>query len=81
MSDRTFYSVLPPLAYLIVLYAAALFYQQSEWGFAAAAVGLITLIVAAIRNAWDIMIWIALKTPNAGEDPKGGSTTGIKPSP
>jgi hypothetical protein len=79
--DRTFYSVLPPLAYLIVLYAAALFYQQSEWGFSAAAVGLITLIIAAIRNAWDIMIWIALKTPNAGEDPKGGSTTDIKPSP
>ena len=65
--DRTFYSFLPPLGYLVMLFASALFYQQSEWGFVAAAVGLMTLIVAAIRNAWDIMIWIALKTPNAGE--------------
>jgi hypothetical protein len=69
--DRTFYAPLPTLAYLVLLFAAALFYQQSEWGFVAAAVGLMTLIVAAIRNAWDIMIWIALKTPNVGEDKKG----------
>ncbi len=68
--DRTFYSFLPEFAYLIVLVAAALFYAQSEWGFAAAAAGLITLTVAAIRNAWDMMTWIALKTPIAGETPK-----------
>ena len=68
--DRTFYAPLPALAYLIVLAAAALFYGRSEWGFVAAAAGLITLIVAAIRNAWDMMTWIALKTPVAGEKPK-----------
>ena len=70
--DRTFYAPLPALAYLIVLVAAALFYGQSEWGFVAAAAGLITLIVAAIRNAWDMMIWIAIKTPVADEKPKEG---------
>ena len=71
--DRTFYAPLPALAYLIVLAAAAMFYGQSEWGFVAAAAGLITLIVAAIRNAWDMMIWIALKTPVADEKPKEGN--------
>jgi hypothetical protein len=71
--DRTFYAPLPALAYLVVLVAAALLYAQSEWGFVVAAAGLITLIVAAIRNAWDMMIWIAIKTPVAGEKPKKGN--------
>lgn len=70
--DRTFYAPLPALAYLIVLVAAALLYAQTEWGVVVAAAGLLTLIVAAIRNAWDMMIWIAIKTPIADEKPTLG---------
>ena len=69
--DRFLYTILPPIAYLIVLIAAALLYEQSEWGLDIAAVALITLLVAALRNAWDMMIWITLKVPNAGEEKKG----------
>jgi Na+/H+ antiporter NhaA len=79
--DRFCYTVLPAIGYLLVLFAASLLYEQSEWGLDAAAIGLITLLLAGIRNAWDMMTWIALKVPNAGEESKGGSTTGVKPSP
>ncbi len=69
--DRFFYTVLPALAYLFVLFAAALLYERSEWGLDIAAIGLIALLLAAIRNAWDMMIWIALKAPTSGgEIPK-----------
>jgi hypothetical protein len=78
-TDRFFYTALPAIAYLIVLFAAALLYRQSEWGLDVTVAGLIALLVAAIRNAWDMMIWIALKVPSAGE--VGGSTTDKKPSP
>ena len=76
-ADRFFYTVLPAIGYLVVLFAATLLYQQSEWGLDAAALGLIMLLLAAIRNAWDMMVWIALKVPSAGEI--GGSTTNKKP--
>ena len=57
--------------YLIVLFAAALLYQQSEWGLDALPPWLIdVLLLAAIRNAWDMMTWIALKVPSAGEKAK-----------
>ena len=68
--DRFFYTVLPALAYLVVLVAAARLYEQSEWALDIAAAGLITLLLAGIRNAWDMMIWIALKAPVAGDKPK-----------
>jgi hypothetical protein len=77
--DRFFYTALPAIGYLVMLFAAVLLYEQSEWGLDVAAIALITLILAAIRNAWDMMTWIALKVPNAGE--VDGSTTGKKPSP
>jgi hypothetical protein len=77
--DRFFYTVLPAIGYLIVLSAAALLYEQSEWGLDAAAIGLITLLLAGIRNAWDMMTWIALKVPNAGEESKAKSTANVKP--
>jgi hypothetical protein len=71
--DRFFYTALPALAYLVVLGAAALLYRQSEWGLDAVVAGLITLLIAAIRNAWDMMIWIALKAPVSGEERKPAS--------
>jgi hypothetical protein len=77
--DRFFYTVLPAIGYLVVLLAAWLLYEQSEWGLDAAAIGLITLLLAGIRNAWDMMTWIALKVPNAGEESKEKSAANAKP--
>ena len=44
--------------------------ERSEWGLDLAGIGLITLLLAALRNAWDMMIWIALKVPNEAPAPK-----------
>jgi hypothetical protein len=77
--DRFFYTVLPAIGYLVVLFAASLLYEQSEWGLDAAAIGLITILLAGIRNAWDMMTWIALKVPNAGEESKVKSAANVKP--
>ena len=77
--DRFFYTVLPAIGYLIVLSAATPLYEQSEWGLDAAAIGLITLLLAGIRNAWDMMTWIALKVPNAGDESKAKSAANVKP--
>jgi hypothetical protein len=30
------------------------------------AAAVLTLLLAAIRNAWDMMVWIVIKTPSAG---------------
>ena len=77
--DRFFYTVLPAIGYLVMLFAASLLYEQSEWGLDAAAIGLITLLLAGIRNAWDMMTWIALKVPNVGEESKEKSAANVKP--
>ena len=51
--DRLFYALIPVLGYLLLLLAA----------------GQITLLLAAIRNAWDMMLWIVIRAPapNAGD--------------
>ncbi len=61
--DQLFYTLLPALGYLLVLLAAWLLYTQSEFGFDAAAAALVTLLLAGIRNAWDMTLWIVLKSP------------------
>jgi hypothetical protein len=61
--DRLFYSLFPLAGYLVVLAAAALLFAQSEWGLSALAAGALTLLIAGLRNAWDMMIWIMIKTP------------------
>jgi hypothetical protein len=30
------------------------------------AAALLTLLLAAIRNAWDMMVWIVIKAPSGG---------------
>ena len=51
--DRLFYALIPVLGYLLLLLAAAQ----------------ITLLLAGIRNAWDMMLWIVIRapTPSAGD--------------
>jgi hypothetical protein len=36
------------------------------------AAALLTLMVASLRNAWDMTLWIVIKTPTAGPPPEGG---------
>jgi len=61
--DRLFYALFPLVGYFVVLAAAGLLFARLESGLATLAVGLLTLLLAGLRNAWDMMIWIMIKIP------------------
>jgi hypothetical protein len=69
MIDRLFYSLIPLLGYLFVLAAAALLLMQSAMSANLIAAGLLTLLFAGIRNAWDMMVWIVIRSPSGGAPP------------
>jgi hypothetical protein len=61
--DRLFYAAIPLVGHLLLLLAALFLWRQSEAGLDLLAAGQITLLLAAIRNAWDMMIWIMIRAP------------------
>jgi hypothetical protein len=69
--DRLFYAGIPVVGYVLVLIAASLLLIESEHGLELFAAALITLLLAGIRNAWDMTIWIVVRTPtsDAGQPP------------
>jgi hypothetical protein len=67
--DRTFYSLIPLVAYLIALAAAALLFEQSVIGVDLMAAALLILLLAGLRNAWDMMTWIMIKLPGGPPPP------------
>jgi hypothetical protein len=64
LSDRMFYALIPVLGYLQVLAAAVLLIMQSRESESLIAAALITLLVAGIRNAWDMTLWIMMRAPS-----------------
>jgi hypothetical protein len=63
--DRVFYALIPVLGYLFVLLSAVLLVNEWGSGLDLLAAALITLLFAGIRNAWDMTIWIVIRTPVA----------------
>jgi hypothetical protein len=63
--DRLFYAAIPLMGDLLLLLAAFFLLRQSETGLDLLAAGQITLLLAGIRNAWDMMIWIVVRVPTA----------------
>jgi hypothetical protein len=67
LEDRLFYSLAPLAGYVLALVAAVLLFTHdgpvSADLFAAA---VLTLLFSAIRNAWDMMVWIVIETPGSG---------------
>jgi hypothetical protein len=61
--DRLFYAAIPLLGHLLLLLAAFLLLRQSEAGLDLLAAGQVTLLLAGIRNAWDMMMWIVIRAP------------------
>jgi hypothetical protein len=61
LTDRLFYALLPTLGYLLVLVAAALMFMRSQIGVDLMAAALLVLLLAGIRNAWDMTLWIVAK--------------------
>jgi hypothetical protein len=72
LEDRLFYAFLPLAGYVLALVAAVLLLTHAaaiSADLLAAAV--LTLLFAAIRNAWDMMVWIVIKTPSSGPPGSG----------
>jgi hypothetical protein len=61
--DRMFYAAVPLLGHLLVLISGCLLLVQAAWSLDVLAAGLMTLLAAGIRNAWDMMLWIVIRTP------------------
>jgi hypothetical protein len=61
--DRLFYALLPVAGYALVLAASVLLLAGSEWSLEALAAAVITLLLAGIRNAWDMTLWIVIRVP------------------
>ena len=67
--DRLFYVLLPLMGYLLGLIAAVLLVTQAAASANLIAAAVMTLLLAAVRNAWDMMVWIVIKTPSGGMPP------------
>jgi hypothetical protein len=67
--DRLFYALLPVVGYLVGLIAAVLLVTQATASANLIAAAVLTLLFAAIRNVWDMMVWIVIKTPSGGMPP------------
>ncbi len=65
LEDRLFYALLPLAGHGLALAAAVLFFTHAAAVSAELiAAAVLTLLFAAIRNAWDMMVWIVIKTPS-----------------
>jgi hypothetical protein len=63
--DRLFYATIPFLGYLLISASAGLLVIHSSASVNLIAAGLLTLLVAAIRNAWDMTLWIVIRVPTS----------------
>lgn len=82
--DRLFYALAPVVGYLVVLGAALLFCLQSPAAADAIAVAILVLLLAGIRNAWDMTVFVVLRTPTAAardEAPAPSSAPAAPPAP
>jgi hypothetical protein len=72
LEDRVFYGLLPLAGYVLALVAAVLLFTRAATVSAdLIAAAVLTLLFAAIRNAWDMMVWIVIKTPSNGPPGSG----------
>jgi len=69
LTDRLFYVLLPLAGYLLVLASAALLFMAPHAGANLMAVAIFVLLIAGLRNAWDMMVWIVLRSPSSGGPP------------
>jgi hypothetical protein len=72
LEDRVFYGVVPLAGYVLAMVAAVLLFTHAAAVSAdLIAAAVLTLLFAAIRNAWDMMVWIVIKTPSNGPPGSG----------
>jgi hypothetical protein len=64
--DRVWYGIVPTIAYGVVMAAALMMVQPMRGALETLAVGLVLLLVASIRNAWDLIVFYAQRTDGPG---------------
>lgn len=64
LEDLVWYTILPLVAYAAILTGAALLLVIPVKAMFAIAAGVLMLIVIGIRNAWDIVTFLAIEGPN-----------------
>jgi hypothetical protein len=69
LSDRLFYALIPVLGYVLLVVSAAFLFIRPATGANLIAAATLTLLLAGIRNAWDMMIFLAIKVPTASGPP------------
>ncbi len=62
--DRLWYTVVPALIYLAVAGAGVVLFTRQAWGVTALAVTLCMLLLAGMRNAWDMTLWTVMRAEN-----------------
>ncbi len=67
--DRLFYALIPLAGYLLALAAATLGFLHVVASAYVMAAALLTLLIAGLRNAWDMMLWIMIKAPGGTPPP------------
>ena len=60
--DRLWYAAIPAIGYVFILFAGGGFFRRAEFGCQMLAVGLCLLLLAGIRNAWDMTLWTVMRT-------------------
>jgi hypothetical protein len=68
-SDMPLYGVAPGVLYLLLLGVAAAIWLQATFAAAALAVLVMVLMLLAIRNAWDLITWMAPGPPPGSDAP------------
>lgn len=61
LEDRVWYTVVPAVAYLVLATAGVALGIGTEAACALLAVGVCLLLLAGLRNAWDMTTWIVLR--------------------
>ena len=58
-TDIWFYGVIPAVLYVALLFVAGAFWKGMPWDHYGVALVITGLLLAAIRNEWDLITWIA----------------------
>ena len=60
--DRIWYGVVPMFAYGVIFAGAVMLLLQPRVALETLAVGLVLLVVASVRNSWDLIVFYAQRT-------------------
>ena len=66
VSDWLWYAIVPPIGYLLFVAAAAAGLQAAPLSMELLAIALALMLATGIRNAWDILVFFATRSPPSG---------------